>query len=246
MRKLVKLGSCAVALLFGGWAFAQEEEIAPTPEGQVEAPSTVDPLAPCPPVEEPGIGGTGEEVMVPPAVKTKKPMARTYVTVGGGVEGYTGELAPSIDAGLGWGATLGFRALKNLGLELGYSGAVNEIDARVPDFSDVGAGDGADIVRNGGQAAALVGLGTRINPYILGGFGVEDYNIRNGELLGYSDSVHTYIPAGLGVAMYVTRNIRADLRGTYDFLLADDFAPVDGGDIFNGRYQGTLLIGGAF
>jgi len=42
---------------------------------------------------------------------------------GGGVEGYTGSLAPRIGPGASWGVTVGLQPLKVLGVELGYTGA---------------------------------------------------------------------------------------------------------------------------
>jgi len=184
-------------------------------------------------MEEPAVPRTRAEPRYP----------KPYVMLNGGVEGYTGDLAPALDPGFSYGATIGVRPLRYLGVELGYSGSVTELE--VP-FSDIGAGTGADVVRNGGQAAVVAGLGTRIEPYVLGGFGVENYNVRNGQVFGFDDDTHAYVPAGVGVRMNVTRNITADARGTYNFLISDEFAPISDASAWNGRYLGTLSIGGTF
>ncbi|MCY1019605.1 hypothetical protein [Pyxidicoccus sp. MSG2] len=174
------------------------------------------------------------------------------VSAGGGVEGYSGALAPRIDPGAAYGATLTLKPSKVLGLELGYSGAVNSIDL---DGLEDQLGN-PDIVRNGGQAVATVGLtASPVQPYILGGIGVSDYNVRSGgEALGYSDDTVGSVPLGAGLRFY-SGNFSADLRGNYNLLFDEEFAPntptVDQ-DVVNadfasgGSYNATLSIGATF
>ena len=146
MRQWIRMGACALTLL-GGAAFAggssppklaglggppleveeieepevQEEEIEvyETPQGEVEEIET-------------------EEVEV---VEEKKGGMNPgpYVLIGGGVDGFSGGLASDVNPGFAWGATAGVMAPR-LGLELGYSGSVNELDRA----GDEGAGSGAD------------------------------------------------------------------------------------------------------
>ncbi|HEX8699548.1 MAG TPA: hypothetical protein VF815_11970 [Myxococcaceae bacterium] len=160
------------------------------------------------------------------------------VMLGGGVEGYTGALAPQINPGAAYGVTAAIKPSKVFGLELGYSGAVNNLDAAT-------GGTGPDLVRNGGQAALTFGLGAApVQPYVLGGIGFSDYNIRN-EAAGFSDDLVGNVPVGAGLRTHIG-DFTFDLRGNYNFLFDQDFAGVDDGLNENGRYSGTLNIGGTF
>lgn len=164
------------------------------------------------------------------------------VTVGGGVEGYTGALAPEINPGAAFGVTAALKPTSVLGVELGYSGAVNELDSAVGDT------DGPDLVRNGGHAAVTVGLiPAPIQPYLLGGIGISDYNFRGGGagVAGFSDDTVGNVPLGVGLRTHMG-NLTADLRANYNFLFDQDFVGVDDGFSENGSYAGTLNIGGTF
>ncbi|QSQ25354.1 hypothetical protein JY651_10685 [Pyxidicoccus parkwayensis] len=182
------------------------------------------------------------------AAKGEADMRGLTVSVGGGVEGYSGELAPRLDAGATYGATLTAKPSRVLGFELGYTGAVNTID--------LGAGSSAatnpQLVRNGGQAVATLGLtASPIQPYILGGVGVNRYNVRKGgDALGYRDDTAGAIPMGAGVRFY-SGSIVADLRGSYNLLFSEEFAPESriNTDPNNtnfasgGTFNGTLNVG---
>ncbi|HEX8819212.1 MAG TPA: hypothetical protein VF794_04750, partial [Archangium sp.] len=160
--------------------------------------------------------------------ESKSDMRGLTVLLGGGVEGYTGALAPEINPGPSVGVTAALRPSKTFGLELGYSGAVNNLDA------DAG-GSGPDIVRNGAQAAVTLGLtAAPVQPYLVGGVGMNWYNIRNGEALGFRDDTNARIPVGVGLRTHIG-DFTADLRGNYNVLLNEDFAPgIDGGELTNG------------
>ena len=166
--------------------------------------------------------------------------------VGGGVEGYTGALAPEINPGPAYGVTAAIKPSKVFGLELGYSGAVNNLDGA--GGLDLGDGGGPDLVRNGGQAAVTFGLGAApVQPYVLGGVGFSDYNFRNAGAAasGFSDDMVGNVPVGAGLRTHIG-NFTADLRANYNFLFDQEFAGVDDGLSENGRYSGTLNIGGTF
>jgi hypothetical protein len=165
--------------------------------------------------------------------------------VGGGVEGYTGALAPNINPGPAYGVTASIKPSKVLGIELGYSGAVNNLDS--PLALDLG-GNGPDLVRNGGQAALTFGLGAApVQPYVLGGIGFSDYNFRNtgAAAAGFSDDMVGNVPVGAGLRTHIG-SFTADLRANYNFLFDQEFLGVDDGLNENGRYSGTLNIGGTF
>ncbi|NVI97459.1 hypothetical protein HV824_04900 [Myxococcus sp. AM009] len=144
------------------------------------------------------------------------------VTVGGGVEGYSGGLAPRLDPGAAYGATATLKPSTVLGIEVGYTGAINKIDlrgleelARTP-----------DIVRNGGQAVATIGLtASPVQPYLLGGIGMNWYNVRRGgEVLGYRDDTAGAVPLGAGLRFY-TGSFTADLRANYNLLFDQELVP---------------------
>jgi hypothetical protein len=190
--------------------------------------------------DDKAVGGSGYEDMNKHQ-ESMADMRGLTVTVGAGVEGYTGALASEINPGPAAGVNATLRPSKTFGLELGYSGAVNNLD------TDVG-GSGPDIVRNGAAAAVTVGLtAAPVQPYLLGGFGMNWYNIRNGERLGFRDDTSSRIPVGIGLRTHIS-HFTADARVNYSFLLHDDFAPptVDTGNATTGSYNGTINLGGTF
>ncbi|WP_224362400.1 porin family protein [Hyalangium versicolor] len=174
--------------------------------------------------------------------ESKANMRGLTVMVGGGVEGYTGALAPEINPGPAYGVTAAIKPSKVFGIELGYSGAVNNLDTAIGG----GATSGPDLVRNGGQAALTFGLGAApVQPYVLGGIGFSDYNFR-GAAAGFDDDMVGNVPVGAGLRTHIG-DFTADLRANYNFLFDQNFATgVDAGLNENGRYSGTLNIGGTF
>ncbi len=175
--------------------------------------------------------------------ESKANMRGLTLLVGGGVEGYTGALAPEISPGPAYGVTAALKPSKVLGIELGYSGAVNNLSSAL---SSGAASSGPDLVRNGGQAAVTLGLGAApVQPYVLGGIGFSDYNFR-GTAADFRDDTVGNVPVGAGLRTHIG-DFTADLRANYNFLFNQDFATaVDTGINENGRYSGTLNIGGTF
>ncbi|WP_211193997.1 hypothetical protein [Pyxidicoccus fallax] len=169
-----------------------------------------------------------------------------YALIGGGAEGHTGQLAPAVNPGFSYGATVGVKPNPFLGLEVGYTGGVSDLDP-----GDGGISGGADLVRNGGQAV-IVGhfTDTKMQPYVMTGIGIDNYNIRSdrlGDPLGYDDDTSGFVPAGLGLRYQVGSLITADARVNYNFLFGQDFAPstLDPG-AGDGRYNVTLSLGGTY
>ncbi len=165
-----------------------------------------------------------------------------YVLLGGGTEGYTGSLSSSLNPGFAYGATVGVKPTKILGVELNFNGGLTDVDTPTAG----GASSGADIVRNGGQAALTVGLTqTRLQPYVLGGVGIQNYNVRGASpLFGFQDDTSGYVPAGAGLRYNIGRLLTADARVAYNIPFAQDFAPDNG--ITDGRYQALLQLGGTY
>jgi hypothetical protein len=182
------------------------------------------------------------------------------VLLGGGVETYSGDLAPQLNAGPTWGVGVALKPVGALGIELGYSGAINSIQGSsglVNDDSGTLGSDvdnEADIVRNGGTAIATLGLGPApFQPYLLGGIGVDWYNVRNAGAGTFRDDTVGNVPLGLGFRSHIG-DFTADLRGVYGVLFNQGFAPGEGntklGDIGSetptGRFAGELRLGATF
>lgn len=171
-------------------------------------------------------------------------MRGVSLSAGAGVEGYTGSLSSSIQPGVTWGVTAGIKPTRVLGIELGYSGAVNELR---DEFFDV---NGADIVRNGAQAVATLGLtSTPVQPYLLAGIGVNWYRARAGGM-GFVNDTSGNVPLGGGLRAHIG-HFTADARLDYNLLFSNDLAGSGaqfGGYNANnaGRYQGTLSVGSTF
>lgn len=191
---------------------------------------------------EKGVGGSGyaEEESREKEKKKGRDLRGIGVTVGGGVEGYTGSLAPDINPGATAGVNVSARPSSVLGIEVGYSGAVNNLNTSV-------GGTGPDIVRNGGHAALSLGLAaTRVQPYVLGGIGVSRYNIRHAGTSGFKDDTVGNVPVGAGLRTQFGA-FTADARVGYNFLFSEDFAPATVRDnAGTGSYTGTLNLGGTF
>ncbi|ATB29132.1 outer membrane protein [Melittangium boletus] len=169
----------------------------------------------------------------------KGDMRGLTLLIGGGVEGYTGGLAPEVRPGAAVGVTAALKPSKVVGLELGYSGAVNNLR------EDAG-GSGPDIIRNGGQAALTLGLtASPVQPYLLGGIGLNRYNVRNGETLGFRSDTNANVPVGAGLRTHIG-DFTADARVNYNFLVNNDFSPTVENDTWTGRYTGTINLGGTF
>lgn len=222
MKSVIRMGLC-VAALWGGAALAGDEWKQTEPYG--------------------GSGMTHEQSAYVPTTETGADRG-LYVLLGGGAEGYTGGNASALNPGFAYGATVGIRPSKILGFELNYSGGLSDVDEAGPG----GAANGADIVRNGGQAAITLGLTpTRLQPYILGGIGVQNYNVHGlSPLFGYTDDTSGFVPAGVGLRYNIGKLLTADARVDYNIPFSQDFAPADANGFWDGRYQALLQFGGTY
>ncbi|MBJ6760126.1 outer membrane beta-barrel protein [Myxococcaceae bacterium JPH2] len=163
-----------------------------------------------------------------------------YFLFGAGVEGYTGKLAPNLNPGLTYGVLVGYRATNLLGVEVGYSGGINDVQG------SRGNG-GPDIVRNGAQAAFTVAItSTRLQPFGYAGIGVERYSVRHGFSFQFIDDTGGYAPLGAGLRYQLTPSLTAEFRGGFSFLFGQDFALVPGQEALDGRYHALLQLGGSY
>ncbi len=218
-----------------------DELAPPMAEPPIEEKSTTVIVNPAPPAPVVVVDPT------PKKVEDKNDMRGVTVLLGGGVEGYTGDFAPGIKPGPSWGVTAAFKPTKVLGLELGYTGAVNELSGNLA--------EGADLVRNGGQLVATVGLSaTPVQPYLLGGVGISKYDVRgSAPAAGYRSDVSGNIPLGGGLRTHIG-HFTADARFDYNILIDNELAFAPGTEIAGqqtsigagGRYQGVLSVGSTF
>jgi hypothetical protein len=158
----------------------------------------------------------------------------------GGVEGYTGSLAPRNSAGPSWGVTLGAQPTSVFGLEVGYQGARNDIDDP--------AAEGGRINRNGGNVNVKISLAPRsVEPYVFGGVGISRANVTGEPGAGYQSDTFGQVPVGAGLNLHLGA-FTAGARVAYEILFNRDFAPAEGGlgdvggaqlggDIWNGQLQ---------
>lgn len=218
MKAFVRVGCCAVTLWTGA-ALAQEDY---RPRAERDRTVTLD---------------------------TRENRADTglYGLVGGGAEGYTGQLAPQVNPGFSYGATVGYRPIPFVGVEVGYNGGLSDIDPG----GEGGIADGPDVVRNAGQLNLVGNLtDTRLQPYVMTGIGVDNYNVRDdaeGQALGFNDDTSGFVPAGIGVRYQVGELITADARANYNILFGQDFIPttLDPG-VGDGRLSVMLSLGGTY
>jgi hypothetical protein len=165
--------------------------------------------------------------------------------LGGGVEGYTGVLNDRVNAGPAWGVSVATQPVRGFGVELGYTGAVNEVNGNIATAPDH-LTNGADIVRNGGQAAVTFALPTpSVQPYALGGVGIDYYNVRGTGSLVFKDDTAGRVPLGVGIKGHAG-NFSADLRAQYNILFDQQFAQAFPSENDGGSYSGTLTVGARF
>lgn len=223
MKSVIRIGLCAAAL-WGGAALAGDDW------------------------KQPGYGGSGMDHERSAYRSEDRGADRgLYVLLGGGTEGYTGGNAASLNPGFAYGATVGMRPTRQLGVELNYSGGLSDIDRAGPG----GVSNGADIVRNGGQAAITLGLTpTKLQPYVLGGIGIQNYNVRGvtggATELGYQDDTSGFVPAGVGLRYNMGKLLTADARVDYNIPFSQQFAPAGDNGFWDGRYQALIQLGGTY
>lgn len=171
-----------------------------------------------------------------------------YALIGAGGELYTGDLGDTLNLGPSATAIVGYQAPV-----FGVEGSFNAGGAEV-DVGDGGIGDGLDIRRNSVQAAVTAGLtSTGIQPYLLGGAGVDWFNVEDPTAPGapgaqFEDASNVYIPAGAGLRYVAGKVFTIDARYTYDFMLGEDFAlgDIEGAPADGDRMQAVLSLGGTF
>jgi len=155
-----------------------------------------------------------QPVVVEQKKESKADMRGVLVTLGGGIEGYTGSTRDLVRPGASYGVSAAIKPSRVFGIELGYSGAVNEFRGE-----DVA---GADIVRNGGHLLGTFGLtASAVQPYLLGGVGISHYNVRGSNSLGLRDDTNGAVPLGAGLRWDVNEDMTLGFEYEYRMTTTD-------------------------
>ena len=184
---------------------------------------------------------------VTPLVEREQSIYDRYgiaVSLGGGVEGFTGDtMRSTTDPGGGWNVRLGVGLKSPLSLEAAYIGSAQNIDA-------LGLTGDALLVGNGAQANARLNLtgGMAVQPFIFGGAAWKRYQIMNEDantsaLIDDDDLVE--FPLGIGIGGRFS-GLNLDLRGEYRIATDADLISRTNPDARMDRFGVNASIGMAF
>lgn len=201
----------------------------PQPQPMVPPPTTTEPVVvqPEPTETETHVTVTPTPVRVTPVQEEEKYVDRIglALTLGAGVSTFIdADTRDFTNPGGGWGARLSIGTRELLGLELGYSGTAQEIDA-------LGLDNDAILVSNGLDAALRLNLGPElpVQPFLFGGLGWRHFNVTNADTntssIKEEDDVLEF-PVGAGIA-FKAGGAALELRTT--------FRPVTDSDLMGGR-----------
>lgn len=139
------------------------------------------------------------------------------IMAGVGVSDYNRDLNRVVDPGVGYGARVDLSPLRNVGLELGYSGAVNEIDESL-------SADGRLITNavGGNLRLNLVPpdreLPANLRPFVFGGAFYHRIDTDN-FVPGIEDNINAFaLPFGAGVEAEIANRFLIGGRFTYNKL----------------------------
>lgn len=117
MKAFMRIAGC-VAAVWGCAAGAQEDHRPASTE-----PPAEDLAQPTEDLAQPAQADTPRK-----QPHMEKPSMGFYALVGGGVEGYAGQLSPRVGTGFTYGLSVGYFALPYVAVELGYNGSINNLD----------------------------------------------------------------------------------------------------------------------
>jgi hypothetical protein len=161
------------------------------------------------------------------------------VQANGGVLTFPGEAAGRFSPGGTYGASVDFRPLNPVGLELGYQGASYGLER--------GSGN---VMENGGQALLKLGphLGA-VEPYALGGYNLTWVNPNNAaDAAGINSDTIQKVPVGAGVDFDIpvgSNPLVLGARGTYNFVFSNQaFSTTSSSG--DDQIGGQVVLGGEF
>jgi len=197
-------------------------------------------------LQEPGTGGSGggmvdaSEVHSPGNGMGARPDLTVALTVG--LEGFTSHLGGVMMNGVSYGVRVGGRFWENVGLELEYSGTRAGVER------DWAPQNGAAVYRNALDAVVTGGrtFESGLRPYGGLGFGVGRFNPNGFAEETFNGDWFTEVPLVAGID-YQFGPLSAGLRGTWRFLIGEEFANEARGIDATGNMLGVALnLGGQF
>ncbi len=171
-------------------------------------------------------------------------MGDITVSALGGVSNYTGDLGDSSAAGPLVGVMVGADWRGLVGAELGYETNRNSINDEI-------AGADQAIQRHNLSAFGKIGptLATNFKPFIGAGLGASYVNVTDGaeDFSNFRSDFMQEVPVGAGLE-YKVGALQAGVRGTYRFLVNDEFQePTPSADNpGGGLLSAQLNVGGSF
>lgn len=190
-----------------------EPEPAPAPVAET-APEP--PLPPPPPVMEAPQPPPPVVIVQPPPPAPKNPLPGSRIgmafTLGAGATGFVDEGARAfVDTGGSWEARMTVGTRLPVAFEGAYIGSAQGMQA-------LGISSDAVLLGNGAEGDARLNFTrSRIQPYIFGGVGWMNYQVRNTQIatsdLRSSDNV-LEVPFGVGLSARLGRSFLLDIRGT--------------------------------
>jgi len=136
-------------------------------------------------------------------------LGKVTLDAGLGTSGFTGSLGDKTNPGINWAVRGSYDATKNIGLEVGYLGANNQIDdTRLP----IGRSITTTALSGDLKLTAPLTAGSvTFKPYLFGGIGGAYYGVSGDTPLYQSDS-DLQFPVGLGGDAFLTNNISVGAR----------------------------------
>jgi hypothetical protein len=134
-----------------------------------------------------------------------------------GVDKYNRELSQDVDAGVGYGARIDLSPQRNIGLELGYQGAVNNMsDKLTSDGRLMTNAVGGDLRLN--MVPMDRDLPANMKPFVFGGAFYHRIDTDN-FTPGVKDNINAFaVPVGLGLEADINDTFLVGGRFTYNFL----------------------------
>ncbi len=224
-----RIAVCTVAvssLLAAHTALAQpaEDPAEPTPVEPAEEP---DPRATEPQPQDPerDVVVVERERVVTDIEEEERPLGVGFL-VGGGVTGFASDAMMDLtNVGGAWEARVAIGTQLPIGLEVGYLGSAQGMDA-------IGLDSDAILLGNGAEAVARFNLiaDAPLQPYAFGGAGLRHYRITNTDqnLSSLADSDNVFeVPVGAGANFRIGEALLVDVRGTFRFAFDDDLTAPD-------------------
>jgi hypothetical protein len=158
------------------------------------------------------------------------------VLLGGGVGGFTGDLATITDPGPTWRATINVQPWNVLGYEITYDGSRNQID-------DERLATKPALTRHGlaGMLKLAPPFIEKVRPFLGIGLGASMLRVTEGAEGLYKNDLMEEVPVTAGLE-FNTGAVSAGLRTNYRWLLDEGFA----GKLEGGYLDGAVTLGARF